>query len=376
MGEANKILIVDDESIGRQLLEAIFFTEGYELLFAENGNDALNLAKSEKPDVLLLDVMMPGLDGFEVCRQVRSDPKIGNTPIILITALDDRDSRLKGLEAGANDYLSKPFDRIEVLTKVRTIAQLRQNNVPDHKPLKDNTIIQSNAVSTGNYPDLLLDTIAPAHGYMEKLFPGHFIFRKNIDKLPRILFTSGEISDSKYILIVKDNSNNSEGQLQLLLIINLIQQTLKDISTPETFSIAHAIYERIDKDKKFNVLNPDEYSITLAFVKKGSDTFYVSGVQSNFIIVRENNIESFNLRDKSSEKGPHSFTLSEKDALMLISTSLAVNEEPDYIKAIQSDLKEVFINIADKTGTSEAAKTNVGPIADIINNMLFIALKT
>ena len=120
----SKILIVDDESVGRQLLEAVFLTEDYELEFAPNGKTALQSLTFNLPDLILLDVMMPEMDGFEVCMKIRSDEKTRSVPIILITALDDRDSRKKGLESGANDYISKPFDRNEIVTKVKNLLQL------------------------------------------------------------------------------------------------------------------------------------------------------------------------------------------------------------------------------------------------------------
>lgn len=117
-----KVLIVDDEPLGRQLLEAVLMPENYTLFFAENGQEALESTLKNKPDLLLMDVMMPEMDGFEVCKKIRNEPSIATTPVILITALDDRDSRLRGLEAGANDYISKPFDRIEIIAKVKNIS--------------------------------------------------------------------------------------------------------------------------------------------------------------------------------------------------------------------------------------------------------------
>lgn len=119
MSQNSKILIVDDEAIGRQLLEAILFPENFELHFAVNGQEAFEKALDLIPDLVLLDVMMPDMDGFEVCKKLRTNKILGNVPIIIITALDDKDSMKKGFGAGANDYISKPFDRVEVLTKVK-----------------------------------------------------------------------------------------------------------------------------------------------------------------------------------------------------------------------------------------------------------------
>lgn len=121
------ILIVDDEEIGREALESLLINHGYQLLFATNGAEAFTQAIQHNPDLLLLDVMMPGMDGFEVCRRIRQEPMISEIPIIMVTSLDDRDSRIEGIEAGADDFITKPFDRVELRSRVRTITRLNRH---------------------------------------------------------------------------------------------------------------------------------------------------------------------------------------------------------------------------------------------------------
>jgi len=126
MSEITTILIVDDEPAGRETLEALLSSQAYQLRFAGNGPDALTQAAAQPPDLILLDVMMPGMDGFAVCQRLRADPLLGEVPIIMLTALDDRTSRLQGIEAGADDFISKPFDRVELRARVRTITRLNR----------------------------------------------------------------------------------------------------------------------------------------------------------------------------------------------------------------------------------------------------------
>ena len=123
---ATTILLVDDEPMGLEVLHGLLSTENYNLAFATNGTEAIEQALELKPDVILLDVMMPDIDGFEVCRRLRTDPILADVPIIMLTALDDRESRLEGIEAGADDFISKPFDRIELRTRLRTITRLNR----------------------------------------------------------------------------------------------------------------------------------------------------------------------------------------------------------------------------------------------------------
>ena len=116
-----KILIADDEAQIREILRIYFEKEDFDVIEAEDGADAILKVQSEKPDILLLDIMMPVLDGIEVCKQVR---KMSDLPIIMVTAKDDDDDRIAGLEIGADDYITKPFNPVEVLARVR--SQLRR----------------------------------------------------------------------------------------------------------------------------------------------------------------------------------------------------------------------------------------------------------
>ena len=120
------VLIVDDEYIGRETLQSVLEGEGYDLEMAENGPQAIEKAKQLLPDVILLDVMMPGMTGFEVCQRIRSDPQIAEIPIIILTALDDRESLLNALKAGADDFISKPFDRYELRARLLGITRLNR----------------------------------------------------------------------------------------------------------------------------------------------------------------------------------------------------------------------------------------------------------
>lgn len=126
MNQSSLILIVDDEPGGRYTLEGLLADQAYELAFASSGPETLEKATELIPDLILLDVMMPGMDGFEVCEYLRADPLLAEVPIILVTALDDRDSRLRGLQVGADDFISKPFDPVELRARVRTITRLNR----------------------------------------------------------------------------------------------------------------------------------------------------------------------------------------------------------------------------------------------------------
>lgn len=119
----SKILIVDDE---KDLIDTLSFrleAAGYEVVSAKNGQEALSQVKAQRPDLILLDVMMPILDGCQVCRMLKFDEKFRNTPIIMLTARSQDKDKLTGHEVGADDYVTKPFDSADLLAKIKKLLQ-------------------------------------------------------------------------------------------------------------------------------------------------------------------------------------------------------------------------------------------------------------
>jgi response regulator RpfG family c-di-GMP phosphodiesterase len=123
-----RILCVDDEPLNLSLLEAVLTPRGYAVLQAQNGPEALERIRSEQIDICLLDVMMPGMDGFEVCRQIKAIKGHSNIPVVMITSCADLENRIRGIEAGAEDFISKPFDAAEVLARVKMLLHVKELN--------------------------------------------------------------------------------------------------------------------------------------------------------------------------------------------------------------------------------------------------------
>lgn len=126
LNQAAKILIIDDEPIVRLTLDGLLRQDNVQLLFAENAMKGLVMAQHYMPDAILLDIMMPDMDGYEVCRRIRSNSELSEVPVIMITALDNRESRLTGLEAGADDFLTKPFDSMEIQIRIKNILRINR----------------------------------------------------------------------------------------------------------------------------------------------------------------------------------------------------------------------------------------------------------
>lgn len=131
--DAPKILVVDDHAASRMAAVAVLAMEGYEVIEADSGFTAVELVAQKAPDLILLDVMMPEMDGFQVCQLLKQNEHTRLIPIIFITGLNDRRSRIRGIEVGADNFLSKPFDRLELTARVKSlVTQKRLNEELDH----------------------------------------------------------------------------------------------------------------------------------------------------------------------------------------------------------------------------------------------------
>ena len=132
------ILVVDDEPTIRNVLGSILSNEGYRMDFAENGHDGYKKARELLPDLIFLDVMMPGMNGFDACRKIRTEPPLAQVPIIIISAVSNDEYRIRSIQSGANDFISKPFDLDELLSKVKKITKDNgfQKLLPEREDLK------------------------------------------------------------------------------------------------------------------------------------------------------------------------------------------------------------------------------------------------
>src|SRR5665213_821706 len=132
-----RVLVVDDIMSNVKLLEAKLTAEYFDVATAYNGLECLKRIEESIPDIVLLDVMMPGMDGFEVCRRIKSDPRIAHVPVVMVTALDQPSDRVAGLEAGADDFLTKPVDDSALFARVRSLVRLKL--MTDELTMRENT---------------------------------------------------------------------------------------------------------------------------------------------------------------------------------------------------------------------------------------------
>ena len=172
-----RILVVDDIAPNVKLLEAKLTSDYYDVITATNGPEALEKIKTESPDLVLLDVMMPGMDGFEVCSKIKADGSLVHIPVIMVTALTDPEDKVRGLEAGADDFLSKPIDDTSLMARVRSLVRLKM--AMDEWRVRENTATQLGMVE----PDASVMKEPTQHAKILVIDDKEFSQRKIMDAL-------------------------------------------------------------------------------------------------------------------------------------------------------------------------------------------------
>ncbi|PLX33546.1 MAG: PleD family two-component system response regulator [Hyphomicrobiales bacterium] len=190
-----RILVVDDVPTNAKLLEARLTAEYFEVNIAFSGEEALKSVAGLEPDIILLDVMMPGMDGFEVCRRLKADSKTHHIPVIMVTALDQADDRVQGLEAGADDFLTKPVNDIALLARVKSLVRLKtvtdelrmrtaggdEMTLPENAPWDNNiSALPGNVLLVEDDPvaaQQIISALSPPHHVLVESHPVEAVMR-------------------------------------------------------------------------------------------------------------------------------------------------------------------------------------------------------
>lgn len=209
---SGRILIVEDNIINLEMIRELLLDEGYDILAAREGREALQIIDKEKVDLVLLDIMMPGMDGFEVCKKIKFDMERVEIPVIMVTALNAREDRLKGLEAGADDFLTKPIDFTELKARVRSALRLKE--------AYDRIEEQYNRL------EYQLDL---ARGVQQSLTWVHLpadlegeIFYHPVEKVGGDLYDLVSLGENKYGFFIADSSGHGVPAALIMVMVKLI----------------------------------------------------------------------------------------------------------------------------------------------------------
>jgi len=342
MSRSSKILVVDDEPVGRQLLEAILYPENFDIYYAESGAEALSKALKIRPDLILMDVMMPEMDGFQVCRKLRKNEILGNVPIILITALDDRDSMIKGLDSGADDYISKPFDRVEVLTKVKNITQLDRYKRILGKQLKPETSgKRADKSEELHYAKLIRKSLIPPADYVSRILPEHFVILRAPETPGSNTYSVYEKNNNIILLLCSMKSQDISDILLNILGITYVNKTILESDTLNS--------GRILDDMRTNTSHAvDDLKIALCILNRENLRLQYAGSNIPLFVISDKGsriIEPDNLFGEAGNQAGYQnieVSLSKNDSFYFFSNNLLEYFKEDYRKAAGKDLVEML----------------------------------
>ncbi|MCP3667532.1 MAG: response regulator [Gammaproteobacteria bacterium] len=256
MGDQHKILIIDDEISVHRTLEALLVAKGYDLYFSASGLEGLKKAVDILPDIVLLDIMMPGMDGFEVCRRMREDDILSEIPIVMITALDDRESKLSGIRNGADEFITKPFDSHELRLRIQTILRLdryrnlltqrKEKEILERRLLQDDRLKAIGAVASGITHDFK-NILFPIQSYTQMALgslPKDSVAYKDLQNVLKAVERAKNLSDR--ILTFSKEGPSEKIPLELDLVVKEVLQLIR-ASTPQFITLNEAIDENIGK---------------------------------------------------------------------------------------------------------------------------------
>ncbi len=297
------ILIVDDDSYSRESAEALLMKEGYNLIFAENGFEAIELSKTHKPDLILLDIMMPQMDGFEVCRKIREDEAIAEVPIILVTALDDKDSKIAGLEAGADDFISKPYDRLELRTRVKTITRLNRYRILHDERSEKEVIIKNRDLITAQKKELtdsikyakrIQTALYPQKKFINSILSNYFIYFKPKNIVSGDFYWLAKKDEFVIIAIADCTGHGVPGAFMTMLGLTILNDIIKqDIELKANIILeklrTHVVQALNQPGKEYDSF--DGMDIALCMIDMKNMELQYAGANNPLLLVRDKNMQ-------------------------------------------------------------------------------------
>lgn len=310
MAPQPQILIVDDSPVNIALLGEIL--QDYQCLAALDGTKALAIALEQKPDIILLDIVMPDLDGYEVCRRLKAQPETADIPIIFITAQQNTESILKGFDAGAIDYIAKPFNIKELLARVRTQLAIKKANDENEALLQHIQNYNKTLTDSMIYARMLQKASLPSGEMLARIMPPYFILNKPRNVVSGDFYWVRKI-DHQLVVVVGDCTGHGvPGAIMSMLGIAYLNEIVGEnqITSPAAILnlLREKIVESLSQDSPRTIRDGMNMSVLTIHFSHHMALF--AGAYQPLFVLRHSEIQQFasNRMPVGYTEQPHPFT--------------------------------------------------------------------
>ncbi len=283
-----KILVVDDILKNIQILGNILTKNGYEIEFATNGEEALQWAYNEKFCLILLDIMMPGMDGYQVCQELKQKDETKDIPVIFLTAKTETDNIVKGFELGAVDYITKPFNREELLVRVKNHVELQRSR--EELKAKNKELFKKNKhiSDSVNYARRIQEAALPDTYFVNEILPEHFVIYKPKDVVSGDLYWLKQVKNKAVVAVGDCTGHGVPGAFMSMLGLSFLNEIIYDIGDYSPAMILEALRNKIKKILKRNYDQlQDSIDMSLAIIDHENYEMYFSGANAYTFIARQ-----------------------------------------------------------------------------------------
>ena len=349
---SKKIMAIDDEVKNLALIEAILTPLGYEVQKVQSGKEALAKVEESPPDMILLDIMMPDMTGYEVCKRLKGEESTQIIPIVMITALIDKESRVRGIEAGADDFLTKPVDRIELIARVKNLLKVKEYNdsLKDWSRMLQDKVIEQTAKLRESFEQL-----HEAHTRLEK---AHLdtIFRLSVAAEYKDEDTANHIHRmSAYARVVAENMGLPEDQVQLIVHASPMHDVGKigipdhillkpGKLTPEEWRVMKShtlIGERILADADDDLIKAGQI-VAISHHEKWDGSGYPKGLKGEVIPLLGRITAIADVFDALTSKRPYRPPMSNEKAFGIVEKSIGSHFDPKVGEAFFRGIDEIL----------------------------------
>jgi len=341
------ILVVDDQLQNVELLEAQLVPLGYEIIRATNGKDALTIITGNEIDLMLLDIMMPGMDGFEVIRRVRQGTKTRLLPIILVTALRETEDRIKGIEAGCDDFISKPVDKMELFARVRSLLKVKDYNdlmLNYRKELESEVTARTEQLKKAleRIKTASLDTIyrlSVASEYKDKDTGAHI---KRMSRYSVAVARRMGLDENTIETILYSAPMHDLGKIGIPDQI-LMKPAILDPAEWKIMKMHTVIGAKILQGSDAEFIKSGE-SIALSHHEKWDGSGYPNGVKGQEIPIAGRIVAIADVFDALTSKRPYKEPFTIEKSLAIVKEGRGTHFDPDVVDAF-FDIQEEILNI-------------------------------